>query len=324
MSAFLRLLTKIVAFADAGASNAPSLRAADWSRDVSDIVVTAPNTVMRDLAPAEEVVFFNGSRTLTINGTTTFSLALVDGETDKYRIRHTAGTAPGFRTDRALDLSTGVIVVAVNANGIATMTVSGGPTFAGVVVGDSVYVPTLDEVGAQVFSAPNQGFWTVVAATTTVLSLTRSGDFEAAAESVTIGVADQLQVFSAAGVQVGNRLEIVSGFVVSSRRSYPIVSVTATYIEIESSLALAEETGILPTITGLLVYTSEKKLIYLETNQEVVVKLNGDTTELLKVAPWVAGDNTKPGTLQKTGGCWSLSVLNKSLVTASVVLISVE
>ncbi len=80
----------------------------------------------------------------------------------------------------------------------------------------------------------------------------------------------------------------------------------------------------LPTLSGLQVYNNAKRWIRIEADQEAVVKVNGDTTTTQKVLPWVAGDVNGTGEYTRAGTTFSLSILNLSLVAATVSVVSVE
>jgi hypothetical protein len=326
MNAFMRIRTTLAAWSDSSANNNPSLRHIDWTRDMPDLQVKNPQAVSHVVAPGVELTVFDGTRALTIDGTTTFSVALVTSTADRYRFRHTAGASPGFRTDRALNLSGSTYSVTVNANGTAVITrTAGAATFTGVVVGDTVWIPDATEAAGQPFQAANQGFWVVLAVTSTTLTLTRSGDFEAAGESgIVITAAAQLQAFSSAGVQVGDKLRVSAGFVSSTRRTFLIEAVTPAFIEVSSSLAVAGETGVIPGATGMTVYTAGKSVVYVEADQESVIKVNGNTDELNILSPWIAGDPKRAAAYRRDGPTWSLKVLNKSSVALNLLVISAE
>ena len=77
MQALLNFTTKILAFGDPQASSNPSLRFIDWTRNVSGVAVNNPKVESHRVDPGATVSVFSGIRTLTIDGTTAFSLALL-------------------------------------------------------------------------------------------------------------------------------------------------------------------------------------------------------------------------------------------------------
>lgn len=325
MTTFLRKVLQLVVSGDAPAVSNPRQRFIDWGHDLAGIEVKNPQMTTKVLAPGESATLFDGTRTLTLDGTTALSVALVAGTSDRYRFRWTGGTDPGFRVDRAVDYDGDTISVAINANATATFTTNA--TFAGAQVGDILWVPETDEVGTQPFHVGNRGFWRILAIAPGAAALTaeRLGDFDAQAETgVVLTDADQLQVFSESGVQIGEALEILGGFASVNRRSYNIVAVTPTLLEVQSSLAVVGETGVIPGASNFLVRTAAKRLVYLEADQTTVVRANGDTTDLQRVDPWAPGDPKAAGHYSRAGTTWKLVVVNKSPRTANVMAISVE
>ena len=320
MATSFRLITQLVAFGDSGASN-PSLRHLDWRRDISGLQVTNPRREAYDIPAGQERVIWDGTRALTVDGTTEFEVELVAGKADRYRFRHTGGTAPGFRTDRALDLAGDSVTATVNANDTLTLVTDG--SFAAVQAGDTLWLPSTDEIDTSPFSSTNRGFWVVLSANATTVVLERPGDFEGVSEAdIAVTDADQVQAFSASGVQVGETLEVLAGFVSATQRSYTIEDVTPSYLEVQSQPPIPNETGITPGADNFLVFTSVASFVYIEADQECAVKVNGDTGTKQRLSPWLAGD--KVGQYMKTGPVWSLSVLNRSPLTAHVDIISVE
>lgn len=323
----LRVIKQLVAFGDSLSTNNPRLRYVDWNRDISDLEVQNPRSESHILAPGQEKLLFDGTRTLAVDGTTELSVALVPGEADRYRFRFTGGTNPVFRTNRGLELSGASVSVVLNANSTATMTVAGDGGFESIVAGDTLWVPGTEESISSPFHAANQGFWLVMAATATSLTLTRPSntDFEAYTQSAVSVTADnQIVAYSSAGVQVGDRLEVGGGFVATTWRTYSIVGVTPSYIEVVSTAIIPSETDILPSAAGFKVFTSLKSFVYIEADQDCVVRVNGDTSNCQRLAPWLAGDSAKPASYERTGPTWALTVVNRSTVAMSLTIVSVE
>ena len=110
----------------------------------------------------------------------------------------------------------------------------------------------------------------------------------------------------------------------SNQQTFSVVDVTSKYIQFESSMALAEEDNVAPGIGGLLVFTNAKRYIALEADQECIVRVNGDTSSLHRVTPWVANDCSKPGQYVRTGPTWVLQVINSSSKSMNLIVISAE
>jgi hypothetical protein len=321
----LRLTNNTIVFSDPSTTTAPRLRHVDWLRSLTVDGVSNPRSESYTLAPSEERVVFNGTRTLAVDGTTVFSIALVPSETVEYRLRHTSGTAPGFRTARSFAANGGTVAVVVNDNQTITFTIAGG-VFTNIIATDILWLPGTEESVTSPFSILNQGFWKVMTASATVMVCQRlTSDFDGASESgIAITNANQMAAFSATGVQAGDKVELISGFAAANRSTYPVLNVTSAYIDFQSVVSLAAETGVTPTAAGLAVYSNAKRWVRVEVDQESAVKVNGDTSTTQKVAPWVAGDVNGTGEYVRSGPTFSLSVLNLSLVSATLTVVSVE
>jgi hypothetical protein len=202
-----------------------------------------------------------------------------------------------------------------------------GTPFSSVVAGDQVFVPGASTGdAASPFNALNEGLWFVLTATSTVLTLTRAAGtvFSGASEVVTPPTNASLLAYSATGVQAGDTLSIAAGFATTSRHAYDITSVTPSWLEFTSTTPLGAESGIVPGVTGVQIYTNSKRFIMIEADQQVVVQLNGDTGSSVQVEPWLAGDDTLQGVFIKVGDVWKLVVQNVSNTNANVTVSSAE
>lgn len=322
MNSKLRLIQTILSWDDEGDTNNPMLRHFDWKRDVSGIDAVNPSSHKYTVASGDSLSVFDGSRSTSIDGTTDLDLYLVDNESDVYRFAWVGGTNPVFRTDRAIDLDGETVTVTSNANGVALFTTTG--TFAGVVAGDTLWIPDNDEIDTDSpFHEGNRGFWKVLVASTTELTVTREGDFEAAADTdILITDPEQVQAFSAAGVQAGDKLVVSAGFTSDTFRTYTVRAVSSKYLEVQSSLAVAEESAVSPGAAGFKLYTSAKKYLRIEVDQEASVVVNGGSA--IVISPWSAGDRLRTGWYEQCGNAFSLSVTNRSSQPLSVVVIGVE
>ena len=318
------LSIKILAYDDPTATSNPKRRLADWSREFYNLPVDAasPDTIF--VPPLSSVTAFSGTRTLGINAATEFSVLNLDANT--YRLKWTGtGAAPAFRTTRTVAVSGGTITTTIVGYRYMTVTSSLGSVFGAVVVGDNVMIPGVSTFDTGPFNAANEGLWQVQAASGTSLSLVRAtGEgFNGASETVSVSNNLQFQVYSAAGVQSGDILDLVSGYLAGSLTSYNVVGVTARQVDFASTFVLVDET-VVPGVTSTYIYSSAKRNVYLETNQPIVVQANGDTTDCNRVTPMAPGDDTLVGPWFTTGPVFSLVLKNKSTETAKVTLIATE
>lgn len=323
----LSLIVQALGYKDVSRTSNPTRVPINWRRPMPGLQVDNPSTQLFELDPQSTTTVIDGTRSLALDNTTAFSLAsnsLVDA--NRYRITWTGGTDPGFRTDRALDLSTVALTLTVNAN--QSVTVTGGTGhFSGVSIGDVVFIPGVSSGdAASPFSPLNEGYWTALAADANSLTLARmpGETFEGASETVTPSTASQLQAFSAAGVQVGDTVDISAGFAAPAQRTFDLVAVNPKWIEFESTAPLGPQTGITPTTTGLAIYTMAKRFLFIESDQEIVVRLNGDTGNTTRVTPIIPGDENFPGVYAKIGPAWKLVLVNRSSSRANVTVAHAE
>ena len=328
MLATLNVTTKILAFADAEISSNPRLKAADWLRDMSGIPVANPKSESHSIAPGSSKVIFDGTFASTIDGTTAFSLSLSTLDPSHYRITHTAGTNPGMRTGRGLTLTGIPVTFTVNSNATVTLSIPAGPDFTSVVVGDSVFVPhtTTGDASSPV-SVLNAGYWEVLGkASSTSLTLVRPAgtDFEAITQTVTLTANSQIRAYSAAGVQVGDSVDISAGFSLPTRRTFKITAVTDGFIEVLSTVPQPNQTGVIPTASGMVFFSQNKTFLYVEANQECSVRVNGDVGNYQRLSPPDASNSLWPAQYMRRGPTWSLTIVNLSPTTVNVYLMHAE
>jgi hypothetical protein len=299
----------------------------DWHKSLKGIECSNPRSESYSLAAGQTLHVFDGKRSLSLDGTTEFSLLSSPLQVGHYRIAATAGTLPEFRTDRNVDLTGRTCAIEVRPDGTAIFD-TGEPDFASVVVGDHVFIPgmaTGDPVSP--FNVINQGFWEVLGKpSATSLQLVRlQRDITAMySESVSVTNLGQFIVYSAEGVQVGDRVELSAGFSAPNLKTYKVREVTPTWIGISSPVPLPDESDVAPGADGLSVYAFAKRYLRVEADQECAVLVNGDTGEKQRISPWRPGDLSLAGEYTRTGPTWSLSLVNKSATSATVCIISVE
>ncbi len=311
-------------------------RNVDWRRTVPATTVKNPVETQYVIQPGASQIIFQGNRTIGIDGTSAFQIALNAFNSSVYRISNTGGTAPVFRTDRGLNLTGDSVTWSINNNASATVTVV-AQNFSAVVIGDNVWVPstlTGDQSLSSPFSATNGGLWVVIGkasgGTPKTITLIRPPGqaFSGMAEVQTVTAQAQFVVFSAAGVQIGDTLEISSGFSVVTQSSYTVTNVLPSFIEIASTISLPLETGILPTASGIVFYLSNKRFLRLETDTEIAVRFNGlvgGSDQSIRVSPRVISDPNNVGWAEKWGVTWAMEVQNRSRTgSATVIVFSCE
>lgn len=323
--------TSILVYGDGEfATNNPQRRYVDWARHSTAISVEKPTTKDYVLLPGEELSLFSGSRTTAIDGTSEFEITLNPVKSGVYRVSHTGGTAPAFRTKRSLDLTSEELTISINNNATAKLELDDSSllTFGAVQVGDWMFVPNVSTGdGASSFGPNNGGFWVVLAKASKALTLRRrvGEDFVGSAEVVTPVDADEIQFFSAAGIQVGDSLEVSAGFSSISFKTFVVSEVSHDWVEFLSTEALPLETDVIPTAAGMTFYSETKRFVRVEVDQDAVLRLNGDTGNSLRLSPRIIGDPEGVAHFEKWGPCWDLKVVNRSgTAPMTVSLVAVE
>jgi hypothetical protein len=328
MNGTLKLNSNIQAYADIGETSNPTKRYVDWSTKRS-YPVKNPKSDPHTVDPGASLTLFSGIRSTSIDNTTEFALSLSTLASDRYRFAWTGvGTAPALRTNRGLTLATHAVTMTANANLTLTMAATAGD-FTNVQVGDTVFLPdTTTGDAASPFSPLNTGYWFVLSKSldngTLQLSRPIGSSFLGYSEVVTVVSNPQVVAFSAAGVQVGDSVNISAGFNGVIPGTYAIVAVTATWFEVIATQPLPISATAVPGVAGMIFYTDAKRYIRVEADQFCIVRLNGDTSDINDVTPWSAGDPEQTGWFEKCGPCWSAVVVNKSSSPLNIYFISAE
>lgn len=311
----LNLLISLSTFDDGRTTNDPQLVHVDWTRNIKNLPVELPSSKKEVLAPGESVTLLSGAVTTGIDGTTQFDLINTLGST--YRIIYDGnGTAPDFRTERALAAdATSEITVTKNNNATTTFSSTGGTlaNFGVAVVGDELRLGVA-------FNISNQGTFQIIAKSATSVTIKKA---DSVAEVVVLGAnfAVDLRVYSAAGVQRGDKVIINGGFSLATHDTYEITDVAPDFIEFVSTEAIPEENDIIPD-TGLTIFSDAKSLVYVESDKKALVKINGDAGQLIE--PRTEGSSTVPGIYLKLGTAFQIEIENTSLDPATINHITVE
>ena len=334
-NAILSVVSKAVAYSDTSSSNNPRLRHFDWTRTYEGLQTANPRTEPIQIEPGGEVTIFNGMRTIAIDNTTTLSVLRNTLDSTLYRFEYSGGTPPDFRTERVEIGSYGATLVVDGE--FLTFTLDGidpenppiEPPLSGVVAGDCVYIPhtSLGYPVSSPFNALNAGFWVVYGVDPNgIMTLRRPTgvDFSGVGEVIpTIGL-DKVKIFGTAGVQVGDSLDVTGGFAVSTRKTYEIVGVGSDWVEVTSAQPLLLENSVRVGTGSLSFYTSAKRFLRIETDQECLLRLNGDSGSSVRLSPVEAGNAELPGWFEKFGPTFSLTIVNQSVSVANVLVLSAE
>ena len=305
----INLLVHLNAYKDKVPTNNPTKSHFKWTLDQQSSEISEPESKCIDIQPGETLSLFSGISSISDDGTTTYDIALKAGTSNTYRISHNGGTAPEFRTSRSIG-SDATTEVTVTKNGpILKYEATGGTLWAllaEVVVGDIV------RIGSG-FNALNQGKYKILSVDATSFQVENtSGQAEG---PITLGAdfAEDVQIFSAAGVQEGEKVDITAGFSSVTFGTYEITDVNPDYIEIYSIQSLPEETAVQ---TQLSIYSSSKSFIYIETDRKMSLSIDGSSAGTIE--PMTCGTKLKKGMYLKSGNSYSASITNDSQEVASV------
>jgi hypothetical protein len=188
-----------------------------------------------------------------------------------------------------------------------------GMDMTNVQVGDHV------RIGTQ-FNVLNQGEYKILAKSANSFTVENQTAVNEGPITLGSGFADQIQIYSAAGVQVGDTLVLSSGFSAVTLGSYKVTDVAANWVEFYSTDVLPVESGIVNP--GLAIYSAAKQLVYMEADQKTAITVNGSLVSNLE--PFIILDDKQPGVFMLKSTVYSLSIQNLALDTASVFIATVE
>jgi hypothetical protein len=309
----LNLTTQLLAYSDPTLTDNPQLKTIDWTRRMFQISVSNPMSDSKTLFPGESFEIFDGTRSTSLSLASVFSLELLSNTQNRYRLKVTSGPS-GFRTERVV---TGLnnVSVTVNNNAIAIFNFSGAD-LTNVNPGDTMRISgqALFDSAPYLFNPLNSGLWKVISVSgTSVQAVRESGeDFSAVNENVS-GVSSQVRFYSSTGVQKGDKVSINDSFSTVSRRVYEVLDVSPDSIDFVSGISIPEESNVSFSQDCLIFYSRAKKLVYIEVDQEAVVRFNDDQSDNNKVVPVSAGNQNLIGFLNKFGDSYKIKIVNKSI-----------
>ena len=177
----------------------------------------------------------------------------------------------------------------------------------GVSVGDNVII-------GNNFNQLNRGQFSIISLTNTTFSVVNASAVNEGPIILGSGYSDQVQVFSAAGVQVGDTIKISGGFSPVSWGSYEILQVSAESLVFSSVNALPTEGPI--TTQAIAIYSDAKQLVYVECDQPCILTINGVATDAIE--PFISGSSSSPGVFLRKSTIYSMSIANSSINTANI------
>ena len=321
----INIINHLLCYSDPGVTDNPHQRAFDHRLRMESIGVKNPYGNSRDLAPGESFSLFSTIIPTSLSGASTVEIELVDQASSTYRLSATAGPA-GFRTARSVS-GLGACAVTVNNFSVAVFDFTGA-TLAAVQVGDLMRIKgqaSFDD-GPYAFNPINSGIWKVIGISGTKIYATREvgKPFQAVVETVAGPVAGDVQFYADDGVRPGSKFQVTGTFSPVSQRTYEVLQSTPTSIDFVSTEPIPEESGLTYVANSVVVYSSVKKLVYVEVDQECAVRFNGGADDSNRITPLKTGDRFLKGFMSKMGDSYSCTVVNKSVNTCSIKFFTVE
>jgi hypothetical protein len=312
----MNLQTHLNIYEDTNPTNNPTMNNVKWTLSTTGLDVSEPESKSLKLQAGETLNLFSGLVNISDDNTTTYNIALKAGTSNSYKISHNAGAAPIFRAARTTGADATTQITVTKNGPILTFASTGGTALAlllgGVLVGDEV------RIGGN-FNTSNKGKFKLIARTATSFQVENAAG--QAEGPITLGVdfATILEIFSSAGVQVGDKVELEDGFSSVTLGTYEITDVNPNYIIIYNIKSLPEETNI---NTELKIYNNSKKFLYVETNKKLSMLINGISVG--NIEQMNAGTSLKKGIFMKSGSMYQASITNASSEEASVFFVSAE
>lgn len=301
-------------YQDSNPSNNPDLSNFRWNRVISALCAGNPVSISETLAPGETKTFFNGIRSLAQDGTTEYDIAVKPLSSNTYTLKASAGTLPNFRTPRATSADATTQVTVTKNGPLVTFTSTGGTAFnlAAVVVGDYARIGNL-------FATGNQKALKIVAKTATSFSVENKSGVAEGPITLGSGFADQVQIYSAAGVQIGDTLVIDAGFSLIDFGSYKVTDVSANSLEFYSTALLPDESGVQ---TNVKIYSDAKQFVYVESNKKCSLNINSAAAG--SIEPFQGCASGEPGVFMRKSTMYSMSVTNDSTDPANIFIAMIE
>ena len=309
MSKF-KLQVYLNSYSDAASSNEPNLNHFKWLRDVAGIQVSDPKSLSCTIAPLSQTDIFSGTVALDQDLTTRYDLALQPGTSNYYTITHVLGQIPNFRQRRdiGIDETSELTIEKSGATAVVTFTNGQLPDLTSVQVGDVF-------LNRSYGSALNQGQFKILSKTANSLTLQAPNAID---DLLTLDMdfMSDLKIFSATGVQKGDKVVINSGFSSASFGTYEIFSVEDDRITFFSTKTIPAESSIQ---SAIIVYSNAKRFLYIESQTPITAIVNGQE---MPIAPLTAQKDH--GILLVTNTCYSLSIKNDSFNPAIIFIASAE
>lgn len=321
----LNLTIQLLAYSDyTGQTDNPTMRSFDWTRRFSGLSISDGKSNKATIAPGESLTLFDGVVSHGLTTSSVLDLLLLSQESSRYRMSVTSGPS-GFRTPRS---PSGIVncTVTINNNAMATFDFTGA-TLTGIVVGDTMRIKgsALYDTAPFVFSSINSGLWKIIGVQgTKVYCIRPTGISFSGIGEVVSAVSGDVMFFSSSGVQAGDKIKISGTFSPVTQKTFVVMDVTPTTLDIMSAESLPDETGLTYVASSVDIYSESKRLLYIESDQDVAVRINTDASDNEMINPIEAGKPCMVGVFMKWGNTYKCVLVNKSINTSNVLWITGE
>lgn len=314
----LNVINQLLCYGDSTVTDNPHMRAIDHRRRMESLPVKNPYQNNLALKPGQSFKIFENSIPAGLDNTSVLDLTVADSVNSIYKLKLISG-AGAFKTEKTAS-SILACSVTINNNAMAIFDFTGAD-LSGIQVGDIMRIAGQKTYATApyAFNPLNSGNWVIIGISGTKISAIRK--VASLFEGITENIADaslDVTFFADDGISEGNKLNISAAFSAASFGTFEIQDATPNELFLMSSMPLPEETGISYTNGAIIFYTGTKKLIYIEVDQEVVVRFDGSMENTNKVSPLKAGDKFLPGYLHKWGDTYSCEIVNKSVSQCNI------
>jgi hypothetical protein len=307
-----------MAYSDPSVTDNPQQRAFDHTRRLQSLPIKNPRSDSIVVPSGSSFTVFDGTVSTGLSGTSELDIGLVSNETSIYLLEISAGSG-AFKTARSVSSITGCVVT-VNNNVVVDFDFTGA-TVSAVQPGDLMRIKGVStyDTGVFAFNPLNAGLWKVINVSGSKVSVIRlvGEPFSGVAESLIDASAD-VEFYADDGAQKGYKFELAGNFSFVSKKVYEILDSTPTKIYFVSASPLPTESAVIFTSGAITIFKASKKFMYIECDQDCIVRFNADTSDNNKLNPISAGDKDLPAFINKYGDCYSCTIVNKSINAMNV------
>jgi hypothetical protein len=280
--AYLNLSVSRTAYNDAAATCKPQLKVFDMVSVAESALISQPSSCSKLLNPNQQDTLITTARTLTYDATSQFSISKPYSPSDVIRLRNIAGTIPNFRSYRniGIDATTTINCSRVNAGTMRMDFILGTlPNLALVQIGDEIYFQPDELVFNNLLDNSYLGVnFSIVDKGSDYVVFRDNGVILTATSNLTLGsdFDSVLRLFSGTGVQIGDKVEFISGMMLDNKGTYDVIGVTDRDVLFLNAYQLDE----VVININFVIYSRMLNFICITSNYPVKVKFNTNDTWL--------------------------------------------